>query len=70
MARQDQLQKATKKDEDVRRRVRFFGHILQQQPSKDLEGKRKRGWSKTTWQCGQQCWNEVCAAHKTRVDGE
>lgn len=52
MARQDQLQKATKKDEDVRRRVRFFGHILQQQPSKDLEGKRKRGWSKTTWQCG------------------
>lgn len=66
MARQDQLQKATKKDEDVRRRVRFFGHILQQQPSKGLEGKRKRGWSKTTW----QCWSEVCAAHKTRVDGE
>jgi len=53
MARQDQLSNVTKKDEDVRRRVRFFGRILQQQPSKGLvECKRKRGWSKTTWQCG------------------
>ena len=45
--------------EEVRKRKwRFIGHILRQQPDNDCvtaltwttEGKRKRGWPNTTWQ--------------------
>ncbi len=60
-------------EEVRRRRWRFIGHILRQQP--DPEGKRKRGRPKTTWRrtvekerskAGWQSWREVRTAAQDR----
>ena len=76
-----------KLSEEIRRRWRFIRHILRQ-PDNDCvtaltwtpEGKRKRGWPKTTWRrtvekerskTGLQSWGERCALQrKTGIDGQ